>query len=328
MKRKTTKQNRQNRLRHLRAKGKTVPGTHKPVLVQEVLAALQPKPGETILDCTVGFGGHAQAFLEQIGPEGLLIGMDMDDNELERTRYRMKDYDNVHLHHANFSEIQDVLHREGLEKVDVIFADLGVSSMQIDDATRGISYKADGPLDMRMDPTLEKTSSDLLAEMSESELGHALWELSDEPDHAIIARFIVGQRQAESITTVDQLVRLVLNAKGLTPRTWKQQLKRSGFGSLHPAARTFQALRILVNDELGSLSRLLETAPKSLVPGGRIGIISFHSGEDRLVKNSFRDGYKKKIYSAIRPQVTTPRTSEIVRNPRSASAKFRWAQKT
>ncbi|MBN1819000.1 MAG: 16S rRNA (cytosine(1402)-N(4))-methyltransferase RsmH [Sedimentisphaerales bacterium] len=327
MKPKTKKSNRQDRRRPFRAKSKTPAGTHIPVLAEEVMATLNPRLGQIILDCTVGFGGHAQAFLEQIGPEGRLIGLDMDAGELERTRFRFKKCDNVHLYHANFAEMQNVLRKEGVEKVDVIFADLGVSSMQIDDASRGIGYKADGPLDMRMNQTLDRTGADLLAELSEAELSRALWELSDEPDHVTIARFIVGQRQAQPITTVDQLIRLVFNAKGLTPRTWKQLQKQSNFGALHPAARTFQALRILVNDELGSLSRLLETAPNVINAGGRIGIISFHSGEDRLVKNAFRQGRKDGVYSKTSMQVIAPRTSEIVRNPRSASAKFRWAQK-
>ena len=197
--------------------------------------------------------------------------------------------------------------------------------MQIDDPTRGISYKSDGPLDMRMDQRLTTTGADLLATLSQEKLSNALLELSDEPDHEIIAQCIVGQRISAPIATTAQLVRLVLNAKGMTERTWKKQQKKSSFGQLHPAARTFQTLRIMVNDELGSLKQLLNDAPKCLRPGGRIGIICFHSGEDRLVKNNFRQNCDDGIYTSISKNALTPRTGEVVRNPRSASAKFRWA---
>jgi 16S rRNA (cytosine1402-N4)-methyltransferase len=206
--------------------------------------------------------------------------------------------------------------------LDIIFADLGVSSMQIDDPARGISYKNEGPLDMRMDDRLRQTGAALLATLSEEELSRALWELSDEPDHARIAQFLVNQRQVQPIETTGQLIRLIFNAKGTTEKAWKKQ---SRYEDLHPAARTFQALRILVNDELGSLRELLRVAPQCLKPGGRIGIISFHSGEDRLVKNAFRDGFHTGIWSATSPKPITPGFAEVRANPRSASAKFRWA---
>ena len=175
--------------------------------------------------------------------------------------------------------------------------------------------------------SLEKTGADLLATLTQQELSHALRELSDEPDHEIIATCITGQRIATPITTTAQLTRLILNAKGLTDRTWKKKQKQSKFGALHPAARTFQTLRILVNDELGSLEKLLQQAPSCLTPGGRIGIISFHSGEDRIVKQNFQQNHKDGIYRTISPNPLKPRTKEIIKNPRSASAKFRYAIK-
>ncbi|MHC4961658.1 MAG: 16S rRNA (cytosine(1402)-N(4))-methyltransferase RsmH [Planctomycetota bacterium] len=311
----------------LRAKGKTPPGTHVPVLLQEVLATLKPQPGEIIVDCTLGYGAHAVEFGRKIGPEGMLIGLDMDGGELAKTQRRIgKGGARKSFHHSNFSEIAEVLKTQHLDGCDIIFADLGVSSMQVDNADRGISYKNDGPLDMRMDKRLESTGADLLMTLSEEDLSKALWELSDEPDHARIAEWIVNQRRVMPITQVSQLVRLVFNSKGITERTWQKQQKTSRFGSLHPAARTFQALRILVNDEMKSLKTLLTTAPSCLRPGGRIGIISFQSGEDRLVKEAFSQGSADGSYEAISKDAIRPRTKEIVTNPRCSSARFRWAK--
>jgi 16S rRNA (cytosine1402-N4)-methyltransferase len=313
---------------HLRAKGKTPAGSHIPVLIEEVLGCLKPKSGQVVADCTVGYGGHALEFIKVIGPTGRLIAFDVDGAELERTRKRLgKEKTPISFYHSNFAGITNVLNKEKLDGYDIIFADLGVSSMQIDNPDRGISYKNEGPLDMRMDDRLKRTGADLLNSLSEEELGSAFWELSDEPDYQEIARMVVAQRGVQPITTVSQLVRLVFAVKGLTVNSWKKKQRSSKFGSLHPAARTFQALRILVNDELGSLKELLRLAPYCLRPGGRIGIISFHSGEDRLVKQSFRDGVKSGVYQSAAENAIVPRTREIMSNPRCASAKFRWAVK-
>ena len=313
---------------HLRAKGKTPAGSHIPVLIEEVLGCLKPKPGQVVADCTVGYGGHSLEFIKVIGPTGRLIAFDVDGAELERTRKRLdKEKTPVSFYHSNFAGIANVLNKEKLDGYDIIFADLGVSSMQIDNPDRGISYKNEGPLDMRMDDRLKRTGADLLNSLSEEELAKAFWELSDEPDYQEIARTIVAQRAVQPITMVSQLVRLVFAVKGLTVNSWKKKQRASKFGSLHPAARTFQALRILVNDELGSLKELLRLAPYCLRPGGRIGIISFHSGEDRLVKQSFRDGVKSGAYQSAAENAIVPRIKEIMSNPRCASAKFRWAIK-
>ena len=309
---------------HLRAKGNTPAGTHVPILVDEVMEFLRPAPGEVVMDCTVGYGGHASEFLKRIGPTGRLIAMDVDGVELERTGRRLSRGDvPVSLHRSNFAGIAKVLKQENLDGVDVIFADLGVSSMQIDNPERGMSYKHEGPLDMRMDDRLQRTGADLLRTLSEQELAKALWELADEPDHEKIARQIVTRRAKQPITQTSELVQAVLDAKGLTLETWRRQ--REKLGSLHPAARTFQALRILVNDEFSALKAFLRAAPGCLRPGGRIGIISFHSGEDRLVKHAFRDGYRSGVYQATATEVIVPGSREIRENPRSASAKFRWA---
>jgi len=311
---------------HLRAKGKTPAGMHIPVLTGEVLASIKPRPGEIVADCTVGYGGHAAEFIKCIGPGGKLIAFDVDNAELERTRLRLSE-ENVPMsfYHSNFAGIANALSKEKIDGYDIIFADLGVSSMQIDNPERGMSYKHDGPLDMRMDDRLKRSGEDLLSSLSEEQLSEAFLELADEPDHREIARLIVARRDVEPITQTSQLVQLVFSVKGLTAKTWRQQQRSSKSGLLHPAARTFQALRILVNDELACLRELLRVAPYCLRPGGRIGIISFHSGEDRLVKQSFRDGVKNGIYQSTAENAITPQRNEIVSNPRSASAKFRWA---
>jgi 16S rRNA (cytosine1402-N4)-methyltransferase len=237
----------------------------------------------------------------------------------------------VSFYRSNFAGIAKVLKKENLNGCDIIFADLGVSSMQIDNPDRGMSFKYEGPLDMRMDDRLKQTGADLLNSLCEEELSRAFWELADEPDHQEIAHSIVTQRAVQAITQTSQLVEVIFNAKGLTLASWKKQQRNSKFirhggsGSLHPAARTFQALRILVNDELGCLRELLRIAPYCLRPGGRIGIISFHSGEDRIVKKAFRDGVRNGIYQSAAQDAIVPQIKEINSNPRSASAKFRWA---
>lgn len=332
---------------HVRAHGRTPAGTHVPVLLAEVLACLRPAPGETTADCTIGYGGHAMEFLKRIGHGGRLVGFDVDGAQLERARKRLEPLGvPMILHRMNFAGLAKVIGEQEEEEnaggtpairegetpsvrmgkmptpLDIIFADLGVSSMQIDDPSRGISYKAEGPLDMRMDDRIQSTGADLLARLPQEDLSRALWELADEPDHGRIAAFLVQQRQVQPVTTTGQLMRLVFHAKGTTEKAWR---KRAAYEDLHPAARTFQALRILVNDELGSLRELLRVAPACLKPGGRIGIISFHSGEDHLVKNAFREGFHTGVWSATSPKPIVPGYAEVRANPRSASAKFRWA---
>lgn len=312
----------------MRVKGKTIAGTHVPVLFKEIARALVPDEGQIVADCTLGYGGHGREFIKRIGETGTFVGIDVDGWHLKRAIKKLAGLPpKTSFHHRNFSEIAAVKSEEGIDGFDIIFADLGISSMQVDDASRGISYKNEGPLDMRMDGRLEKTGADLLAELSEEELSKILWDYSDEPDHEFIAKCIAGQRVVTPITMVSQLVRLVINAKGLTERTWKKKNKDSDFGSAHPAARTFQSLRIAVNGELDALEKLLKDAPSCLRSGGRFGIISFHRGEDRIVKNAFRKGLEDGIYQEISPKAIAPRKWEIVQNPRSSSARFRWAKK-
>jgi 16S rRNA (cytosine1402-N4)-methyltransferase len=328
---------------HVRAQGRTPAGTHVPVLVAEVLAALRPQPGETAVDCTVGYGGHALELLKRIGPTGRLVGFDRDAAALENTRERLEKVfpgpdaeasgrsglpaaPRLVLRHGNFAGLDRALAEEGLDGADVILADLGASSMQIDDPARGFSYKFDGPLDMRMDPRLPRTAADLLRTMPEAALAAAMENLADEPDAAAIAQRIVLVRGTSPVARTLELVHLIIEAKGLSPQHWRKQAAAAG-EDLHPAARTFQALRIAVNDELGALRQLLRVAPACLRPGGRIAIISFQSGEDRLVKQAFRDGVTEGVYAATGDELVRPDAKERAANPRSAAAKLRWAVK-
>ncbi len=305
---------------HIRAQGRTPAGTHVPVLMAESLKVLRPVAGEVVADCTLGFAGHAREFLKRIQPGGRLIGLDCDGVQLERARARLAEMSGAYsLHRTKFAGLPKVLEREQVRGVDIVFADLGVSSMQIDDPARGLSYKHDGPLDMRLDDRAGRTAADWLARASGGELAGALREFADEPDAEVIAEAVVARRRREALATTGQLVDLVLAAKGLTRRNWRLA------GDSHPAARTFQALRILVNDELGALAELLRVAPNCLNPGGRIGIISFHSGEDRLVKRAFSAGREGGLYRDVSDDVVRPSAGERRDNPRSGSARLRWA---
>ena len=311
----------------LQAKGQTPASTHVPVLADEVIAALFPGSGEVVADCTVGYGGHALELMKRIGPTGRLVGFDVDEEELTRARHRLgREETPSSLHRSNFAGLAKVLSEEGLNGYDVVFADLGVSSMQIDNPERGFSYRHDGPLDLRMDRRLRQTGADLLATVSQEDLARAFSELADEPEADEIAARIVDRREVESIRNTSQLVELVMEARGITLDRWRQQQRREPAPALHPAARTFQALRILINDELGALRELLRLAPYCMQPGGRIGIISFHSGEDRLVKQAFREGFRDGTYHSASADVIVPGSRERTFNPRSKSAKFRWAR--
>lgn len=297
---------------------------HIPVLLNEVLEALDPRPGQTIVDCTVGLGGHAAAILERIGPGGHLIGMDLDASNLELARQRLSGMDSgarVSLFNMNFASLPVVLSLAEVEgwRVDGILADVGVASTQIDDPGRGFSYRKDGPLDMRMDPTKGKPASELVNTMSERDLADAFMELGDETDAPEIARIIVERRALAPITTTFELMAIVCEARDFT-------IQRAAGAKLHPAARTFQALRIMVNRELGNLDRLLAVLPHALKPGGVGVFISFHSGEDRRVKYAFRDGLRDGTYSAETRDPIVATEEEIAWNPRSKSAKLRCAR--
>ncbi len=312
----------------LQAKGQTPVSTHIPILVEEVMQALAPRAGEVVADCTLGYGGHAREFIRRIGPQGLLVGFDVDEGELERTRTRLSaERTPIRIHRSSFAGIAKALGAEGLDGYDIIFADIGLSSMQIDNPERGMSYRREGPLDMRMDQRVQQTAADLLATLSKEELVRAFADLADEPDAEAMADLIVARRDGTAIVQTSQLVELVMEVRGTTTKRWKEQQKKQPTNELHPASRVFQALRILVNDELGALRELLRLAPYCLRPGGRIGIISFHSGEDRLVKRALRDGVRDGSYARACENVIVPQAKERAYNSRSTAARFRWAAK-
>jgi 16S rRNA (cytosine1402-N4)-methyltransferase len=295
---------------------------HKPVLPDAVLAALRPAPRQIVVDCTLGLGGHSRLLLERITPGGRLIATDFDPHNIERAKSNLQAVrgGQFTLHHSNFAALPTILAAERIDKVDAILADLGVASPQIDDPARGFSYRKPGPLDMRMDPTRSESAAQLLARLSERELRDALLELGDETDAPQIAKLIVARRKHQPLLTTQDLMAVVCEARDFT-------IKRAAGAKLHPAARTFQALRILVNRETQNLDRLLAVAPDLLRPGGRIAIISFHSGEDRRVKQNFRDGVRAGSYSATSPDVIVADEREQKENPRSRSAKLRWAER-
>lgn len=299
---------------------------HLPVLFHQVLEVIDPKPGQTIVDCTLGLGGHAAAIVERIRPDGRLIGMDLDPANLRLAKAALekakgRSQVRLDLFHTNFASIDSVIAEAGVPggKVDAVLADIGVASTQIDDPARGFSYRRPGPLDMRMDPTRGEPASALVARLTASELAEALVEYGDEEDANAIARLVVKRRQRRPIETTEELMAIVCEARDFT-------IERAAGAKLHPAARTFQALRIMVNRELANLDQLLATLPTVLKPGGVGAIISFHSGEDRRVKHAFMNGFREGVYAKESRDPLVATEKEIRFNARSRSAKLRWVQ--
>jgi len=280
-----------------------------------VMEALKVREGMIVVDCTVGLGGHSAELLRRIGPSGKLIGLDLDEGNLRLAAQNLNAA-NVSLHLSNFAGITKIL---AGERVDAVLADLGVASPQIDDPARGFSYREDGPLDMRMDPSRGQTAADVVNRIDEQELAKLLWELGDEEDAGAVAELIVERRATKKIESTSELMAIVCEARGFT-------LKRAAGAKLHPAARTFQVLRMIVNRELANLQRLLAVIPEIIRSGGRAAIISFHSGEDRMVKRALKEGFETGVYSDIAREPITATEEEIRRNPRSRSAKLRWAE--
>jgi 16S rRNA (cytosine1402-N4)-methyltransferase len=301
------------------ASGKTPAGTHRPIMVEEVLQCLRPAAGDVAVDCTLGGGGHARAILERVQPGGRLIGLDVDPIELPRTDARLRAAgfgpDTFVARHGNFAGLPQVLATLGLAFADVILADLGVSSMQLDNPDRGFSYKEDGPLDMRMNPSRGESAPQLLARVSEAELVRLLEENADEPHARLIARLLKQQPPATT-QALDRLVRAGLTSA--FPNLAKADMKMS-------VRRTLQALRIAVNDEFSALDSLLRSLPQCLAPGGRVVMLTFHSGEDRRVKKAFQAGNRQGVYSAVAREVMRATMDETRANRRASSAKLRWA---
>jgi 16S rRNA (cytosine1402-N4)-methyltransferase len=312
-----------------RPRRSTPAGQHRPVLFDAVLAALDPRPGETVVDCTVGWAGHAAELLRRVGPTGRLVGIDLDADNLPRARERLAEVSHpFSLHHGNFAALPSVLAAEGIGRADVVLADLGMSSMQVDDPERGFSYARDGPLDMRMDRTRGRPAAQVLAAIGEADLARALRDYGDEPDAGRIAAALVRARERAPLERTADVTRAILELREASggKGTWRLR-PAPGKWELHPAARTFQALRILVNRELPNLEQLLRVLPEVTAPGGRLAIISFHSGEDRLVKAAFRAGLREGVYERVAAEPVRAEPAERQANPRSRSAKLRHARR-
>ena len=309
---------------------------HRPVLLNETLKYLAPERGGLFVDCTVGLGGHSEAILKS-SPDTRIIGLDLDPAALEYSRQRLAPFgERFRAIHANFRKIETVLREAGERDPSGVLVDLGVSSLQFDSPERGFSFRFDAPLDMRMDPETGATAADLLQELPETEIARIIFEFGEERHSRRIARRIVERReQGKPVTTTAELAELVKLAIGGRPRQRKPQ-------QIHPATRTFQALRIAVNNELEGLSEFVETAVDLLIPEGRFAGISFHSLEDRILKRELRRlsghcecpprlpvcscGARKAVEILTRRPVT-PSAREIDENPRARSAKLRAARK-
>jgi 16S rRNA (cytosine1402-N4)-methyltransferase len=304
------------------AGGKTPAGTHRPVMVAEILHVLRPRPGDIAVDCTLGYGGHARALLAAVQPGGRLLGLDADPIELPKTEARLRGLglpaESIVLRRMNFAALPQFLATEAPEGADLLLADLGLSSMQIDDPARGFSFKTAGPLDMRMNPTRGRTAAALLSELGESGLAQLLAENSDEPRARELAGAIQRAHAREPLVTTQALAAVVYETSARWPRP-------SDSSPEDLVRRVFQALRIAVNDEFGALRAFLRTLPTCLRPGGRVAILSFHSGEDRQVKSAFKDGLRNGDYVSIAEEVIRPSAQEKRDNPRSCSAKLRFA---
>ncbi len=288
------------------------PKWHEPVLVEEVLSFLSPKPGVLICDATCGTGGHAEAILEK-GAE--LVGVDKDPRALEVARRRLARFgDRVRLIHADFRDLRAALARLGIKEVQGILFDLGVSSLQLDSPTRGFSFREEAPLDMRMDPSQPLRAAELVNRLPEGELARILWEYGEERYARRIARAIVRARDKAPIESTTELAHLV--ARCYPP----------GRHRIHPATRTFQALRIAVNDELSALKEGLAQAVELLSPGGVVCAISFHSLEDRIVKHFFRAEAATGQLELLTKKPIRPSPREVAKNPRARSAKLRAAR--
>jgi 16S rRNA (cytosine1402-N4)-methyltransferase len=312
-------------LRKVMARGQTPAGMHRPICVREILALLDPRPGEVGLDATLGFGGHAQEILPRLAPGGRLFGVDVDPLEMPRTEARLRglgfDESTLVLRRCNFAELAMLLPEAG-GGFDFVLADLGVSSMQIDNPARGFSFKSDGPLDLRLDPSRGAPASALLQAVTRQRLRELLEDHADEPFAGPLAAALQGQ-YIQTTTELAALVRQTLRAalqRGLPEAEREAETKKA-------LQRTFQALRIAVNDEFGVLDRFLSQLPACLKPGGRVAILSFHSGEDRRVKKAFQAGERAGVYARVAPELVRPSFDEQRANPRSSSAKLRWAVK-
>ena len=305
-------------------KGSTPVGMHIPIMVNEILEFLQIQPGQTGLDATLGYGGHTSRMLERLESKGHIYALDVDSIEMEKTRKRLEDMgygpDILTIRKLNFANIDQIAQESG--PLDFVLADLGVSSMQIDNPARGFSYKKEGPLDLRLDPLKGEPASERLRSLTQEEFTGMLIENSDEPYAEEIARAVMGEiKRGREVATTTRLYEMVDRALAFIPEEdRKEAVKKS-------CQRTFQALRIDVNSEFEVLYEFLDKLPGVLKPGGRAAILTFHSGEDRIVKKSFKEMYRAGLYSQVSADVIRPSAEECRMNSRAHSTKMRWAIK-
>lgn len=311
---------------HIEGTGKTLAGGHRPILVGEILRVLAPKAGEVAVDCTLGHGGHALALLGEVrrdGAAGRLIGLDVDPIEMPRAEARLRSAgfgpEAFEAVASNFAGLPQVLARLGVEGADVILADLGVSSMQIDDPKRGFTFKHDGPLDLRLNPTRGVAAADWLAGVKTGRLEAALREGADEPRAVQLAADLVKAREKRGFRRTRELADWL--------KAWATGVGMGRDDSEAMIRRVFQALRIAVNDEYSALDSWLRNLPACLKPGGRVAVLTFHSGEDRRVKLAFEAGVAAGTYAEAPETVIRPGPEERRANPRSSSAKLRWARR-
>ena len=299
---------------------------HIPVLMEEVMACLNCQPHQTYVDATLGGGGHALEILSRTSPDGRLIGVEWDEEAISEARKRLAPFgERVTLFRENFARLPELLRTENIDHVDGILLDLGLSSIQLEELERGFSFKGEGPLDMRMDRRRNQTAADLVNHLPLKDLEQILFEYGEERWARRIAKAIVFEREKSSIRTTDALRKIVHRAIPGRFRSWR----------IDPATRTFQAIRIAVNEELGNLKEILETGWKLLKNGGRMCVISFHSLEDRMVKEAFRRLGKSEtgpsgqeaVMRVITKKPVTPSEEECTKNPRSRSAKLRCAER-
>ncbi len=293
---------------------------HIPVLAETLAERIELPPDGVMVDATIGQGGHSFLLGKTLGPEAVLIGMDIDKNAVRRAQITLKPLAcKVILVHSNFSQIRGQLHSLGIDKVDLILADLGLCSAQLADADFGLSFRANMPLDMRIDKRLKRSAADIVNETDEESLADLIYAFGQERASRRIARFIVQERETEPITTTGRLAEIVCRAL--------RRPRGSQKSRIHPATRTFQALRIAVNDELANLKNLLTSAPELLNKNGSIAILSYHSLEDGLVKRDFIENAKAGSYRILTKKPIVPSREEIRQNRRARSAKLRIAQK-
>ncbi len=312
----------QDTIERVISKGSTPAGMHISICVQEILTFLQIQPGMKGLDATLGYGGHSRKMLEALQGRGHLYALDVDPIEIVKTTKRLREAgfsEEIFTPISeNFANIDRVAEQYG--PFDFLLADLGVSSMQIDNPERGFSYKQEGPLDLRLNPQNGEPASERLQKMNREEIEGMLIDNSDEPYAAEIARAIAGRNhKGQKIDTTTKLAELIGETLAFLPeKERKEAVKKS-------CARVFQALRIDVNSEFEVLEAFLTKLPSCMAPGGRIAILTFHSGEDRLVKRAFKEGKKAGIYSEVAEDVIRPSSEECAKNPRAKSTKMRWA---